>query len=468
MNPTWPEHFAAEVVRPGFGGRLSSYTIALEAWRRGLTVTFNDPILRKYTISDDVGRTVRFLRARPHMTTRSAVRVANDKYQTHELLRHAGVPTPEAKMFDSKSTSWRDLANAAEEIGYPVVLKPLAGSMGRGVFANITSPNNLKERFDYLTRELKEAKIVLEEHVAGDDFRVLVVGGQVAGACQRVPANIVGDGRRSVDELISTKNTARQENPFLSKGLILKDYETEVHLANHGLDYTSVPGNGDYIQLRSAANASAGGDVVDVTDTLPERITSAAVSAIQAVPELFCAGVDVLYDTASGRDNPSFTILELNAHPQIGVNMYPSHGVGSDAPKVVVDQCFPNSYRDADSDLRDVSFELSGLLFPLTCGAAQSITLAPIPAHRWAYRRAVTMSPAANLEPDSRRRLLRAAHRRGLAGRLRPASDETHLLVAGEQQGVQEFIRLSQRILKTELVGETAWTGPVMAGFFID
>src|SRR5690625_6844901 len=70
MTHDWPAHFRPEVVRHAFGGgKLSSYCIALEAWRRGLEVTFTDAALRNYRISDEQ-KTLHFNDSRPQTLTR--------------------------------------------------------------------------------------------------------------------------------------------------------------------------------------------------------------------------------------------------------------------------------------------------------------------------------------------------------------------------------------------------------------
>lgn len=460
MDTVWPEHFSVDAVRPGFGSRLCGYTIALEAWRRGLTVTFTDPMLRTYTIADAQGRSVRFVRSRPHMTTRKAVKTANDKYATHTALRAAGVPMPEAHTFDMRHHSAAQVLEAADEIGYPVVIKPLAGRMGRGVFANIVDAGELKDRLTHLTGTLRRRRILLEKHVQGEDYRVLVVGSQIAGICKRVPANIVGNGQSSVGELIDAKNALRKKNPFLSKGLIKKDYETDNWLARAGLDYDGIPSQGRYIRLRSAANASAGGDVIAVD--LPEKVKDSAIAAAHAVPDLFCVGVDVLYAQQQNTEDPVFAILELNAHPQIGVNMYPTHGTGSDAPKVVIDECFPNTERVPSANLLNVRYQPRDLLKPLVSGAAQSVTLAPIPSHEWAHRRELTFDKGLRIGKINRQRILRLARKNHVSGHL-DTTGAPHLRIAGERESVQEILD----VIGTSASEDVPWEGPITVGFTI-
>lgn len=60
----------------------------------------------------------------------SAEDISKDKDLTKSLLQSCGVPIPKA----AKSTSAEDAWEAAEDIGFPVCVKPLDGNHGRGVF----------------------------------------------------------------------------------------------------------------------------------------------------------------------------------------------------------------------------------------------------------------------------------------------------------------------------------------------
>lgn len=468
MAPEWPEHFQPEVVHEGFGGKLSSYTIALEAWRRGLTVTFLDAELRRYRVEDSNHTAVTFIRSRPHFTTVSAVRTANDKHRTAQLLREAGVPAPESVLLDTETMTPAKLRATADEIGYPVVLKPVDGSMGRGVFAGIRDAEELVDRFADLMSSVRPVNAVMEGHVKGDDYRILVYRNTVVGACLRLPASITGDGRSTVRDLIERKNAHRRLNPFLSKGLIKRDQEVDFFLSRIGYDYDSVPKDGEHIRLRSAANASAGGDVVDVTETLPPAIKEAAVAAVHAIPDLYCAGVDVLYDSTTEASEGRYAVLELNAHPQIGVNMYPTQGVGQDAPLRILDECFPGSARHRPAQSRSISLpRLRTLLTPLRQGSASSVTLMPLPDHRYPVRISCGFQPLESLSRLRENRLYRAARTAGVAGQIVLRDHETQAIVAGEEHTVGQFLQNAERILKTPRQDIAPWSGPVAPGFEI-
>lgn len=462
MTVEWPDAYAADVVAEGFG-RLSSFTIALEAWRRGLTVTFFDGIQRRYEVVDDAGRSVTFNRSRPHMTKPSAVDIANDKHATIEHLRRANIPTPPSVPIRVRETTVDEVKRLADDFGYPVVLKPTKGAHGHGVFSGITSAAELEEYYAHLVHELGTEEILLEKHVKGKDYRVLVIGGAIGGVCLRQPANVVGDGERSVKELIRSKNDIRRKNPFLYGGLIRRDSEVDNFLAHQGLTIDSTPVEGAIVQLRAKANGSAGADIVGMTDGFPVEIKQAAINAVAAIPDLFLAGVDILYDeTTRGHQ---FHILELNATPQIGVNMYPTHGVGSDVPSVMLDQCFPESRRSGSLS-EQLVYPRAEVLHPLRTGVAEAVRLTPLPSHRFPCRRIYRFSRGRSLTERQESRLLKASRRRGIAGHWMTGESHDALLAAGaDEQAVEAFVRSASRIVESRPETFEPWAGAVQVGF---
>jgi [lysine-biosynthesis-protein LysW]--L-2-aminoadipate ligase len=61
------------------------------------------------------------------INTYDVARVCGDKVATSKALRDHGVPTPDVKVAFTKESA----LSAIEELGYPVVLKPVTGSWGR-------------------------------------------------------------------------------------------------------------------------------------------------------------------------------------------------------------------------------------------------------------------------------------------------------------------------------------------------
>lgn len=464
-----PAGFEPAVVASGFGSqKLSAYVIALECWRRGLTLRFYSPDGFKFTVSDGE-RELSFFGSKSSMTTRQAVRAVDNKHVTLARLRRADVPIPVSRLFQTSQTSAAALAAVAEqEYRWPVVIKPVSGSRGDGVFANISTVEELKASYEHLVNDLGATRVLLEEHARGDDFRIYVVGEKVIGAVRRIPANVTGDGVRTIRQLVKAKNSARKKNPFLSKGLIRRDVEVDNMLARQGLNYDSVPQDGVYVQLRHKANASAGGDVEDVTLELPEALHEASVAAVGAIDGLAAGAVDVLWDRDAGTGSGSFVVIELNSRAHIGVNMYPTRGQGADVPRAIVDHFFPDSRRDAADRKNTLGLNLDSLLKPLREGAAAHVEVRPLPAHAYPDRRVIDLGKDAKLSSEQRARILLASRKLGVSGSWGAHEGSSRLVVAGEEQKVDDFLARVARVLAQKLPTSREWRGPVQMGFYID
>jgi cyanophycin synthetase len=284
----WPKEFGESVVKKAYGNKLCCYTIALEAWRRGLDVTLLDSSYKNFKVASKEKEVV-FNRSSSEMNTLSARRLVSNKQKARELLLSAGVPVSAGKMFEVNE-GFDALIKYAEEVGYPLVIKPVYGSLGVGVFTNIGKQEDLESHCYHLVNDLGKRKLLLEQHILGDDYRAYVVGDKVSAVVKRLPANVTGDGKSTVAELIDGKNLIRKKNPFLSKGLIKIDREVLSYVESVGLSLNSIVEEGVNLKLRGKANASAGGDVVDVTDTVCNEMKEISLKAIQAIPGLYQGG----------------------------------------------------------------------------------------------------------------------------------------------------------------------------------
>lgn len=469
QSSRWPQRYTADVVSQAFGSqKLSSFCIALEAWRRGLNVTFSSADGIRFTVEDGQNR-IAFNGSRSSLTTRQAIRVVDDKNETLERLQAAGLPTPKSRMFDAAHTDLDSVVSVAKrDYRWPVVVKPVSGSRGDGVFAKITTPDELKRSLEYIVDDLGKSRVLLEEHASGDDCRVYVVGDTIAAACRRIPANVVGDGKLSINELVAQKNAARMKNPFLSKGLIKPDVEIENMLGLQSLAFDSVPENGQQIQLRQKANASAGGDVADVTDTLPISVRRAAVKAVASVPGLAAAGVDVLLDSdVESEDSDGFVIIELNARAHIGVNMYPTIGSGVDVPSVVIDKFFPGTVGRTSARADNAIFDLDTVLEPLRLGSASKVQVSEIPKGHYPKRVAYDFNEVIKLSDRQQRRLRLASRVTGAASSLVIEKTHSLLIVGGRHDQVDAFMDRATRIMNKEFPHPSEWNGIIVQGFHV-
>ncbi|MEM9839772.1 MAG: cyanophycin synthetase, partial [Pseudomonadota bacterium] len=266
-----------------------------------------------------------------------AVDMAKDKELSLELLRDLGLPVPE----QAYARSAKDAVKMADRIGYPVVVKPSDGNHGRGVSVNLQSADDVEDAFDIAAGE--GSGVLVEQMIPGADHRLLVIDGKLCAAARRLPAHVIGDGRKTIRELIDIVN----EDPRRGVGHenMLTRLETgpreEEVLREAGLNFDSVPREEEMVFLRKTANLSTGGTATDVTDVIHQDNKLMAERAIKAIG-LDIGGVDFLTTdiTKSWRETGG-AICEINAGPGVRMHISPSEGEPRDVGGAVMDMLFP-------------------------------------------------------------------------------------------------------------------------------
>jgi cyanophycin synthetase len=270
-------------------------------------------------------------------TSNIAVELASDKEETNEILRDLGLPVPKQMLVGTAP----DAVRAAERIGYPVVLKPLAGNHGRGVAINLRTPDEVEAGFEKAQEH--GSTIVVESFIEGFDHRLLVVNGELVAAAKRVPGHVVGDGKHTIGELVAIVNEDPRRGVGHEKVLtrLEFDYQAERLLEKLDYDRNTVPEEGEVVYLRSTANLSTGGTSIDVTDVIHPDNRAMAIRAIKAI-DLDIGGVDFLTKdiTVSYREAGG-GICEVNAGPGFRMHVAPSEGTPRDVAGPVIDMLFP-------------------------------------------------------------------------------------------------------------------------------
>ena len=179
-----------------------------------------------------------------------------------------------------------------------------------------------------------ERRVVVQEHVVGEDCRVLVVDQKYVFAIQRLPASVVGDGQQTVAQLVAAWNATRKKVCAIQ----LNEQAHEL-LADQHLTAASVPAVGQYVLLAYVSNYHAGGRLKEVTDELGLKIRQTAL-AVAAYFSLPLVGIDFM--TPDHRHTVGI-ILELNGTPDITIHHFPDEGVKRDVARVIIDMLFPET-----------------------------------------------------------------------------------------------------------------------------
>ncbi|MFP5399160.1 MAG: cyanophycin synthetase [Gammaproteobacteria bacterium] len=261
--------------------------------------------------------------------------IAQDKDLTKCLLAAAGVPVPLGRPVRSVDEGWA----VALELGLPVVVKPRDGNQGKGVTVNIAG----REHFDVAYRVAAEiGQVMVEQFLPGHDFRLLVVGNKLVAAARRDPPHVIGDGVRTVRELVDEVNADPRRGDGHATALtrVRLDDIAHARLRVQGLEADDVPDKGRRVVLRNNANLSTGGTATDVTDDVHPEVAARAVAAARMIGLEVC-GVDVVCDSV---DRPLEAqrggIVEVNAAPGLRMHLLPSYGKPRAVGEAIIDRLF--------------------------------------------------------------------------------------------------------------------------------
>ena len=147
------------------------------------------------------GRNLRRIQATVTGLTNSiAVEIAQDKEETKRVLENVGLPVPSGRVVSSLEAA----IAAADQIGYPVILKPLNLNHGRGISSRLDDRQAVRDA--WATSSERSRRLIVETFSMGRDHRVLVVNGCVIACAERVAAHVVGNGQSTIRQLIVDSN----------------------------------------------------------------------------------------------------------------------------------------------------------------------------------------------------------------------------------------------------------------------
>ena len=286
---------------PGPHSEMNPYAriIVDEALRRGIEVQVDDAAAGLFTLSQG-GRRIRCRESLTDLTSAVSMTLCQDKRLTHRALSRTGLSVPAQRLAGSAEDNAAFLAEHGR-----LVVKPVDGEQGQGVAVDLRTPCEVQDAIE--RARVFDQNVLLESFHEGHDLRVLVIGYEVVAAAIRRPAEVVGDGRHSIGELIDAQSRRRAAATG-GESRIPKDAETLRTLHAAGLDYSSVLAAGQRLAVRKTANLHTGGTLEDVTAILHPALQEAAIKAARAL-EIPVVGLDLLVPAA---DQAEHVFIEAN------------------------------------------------------------------------------------------------------------------------------------------------------------
>lgn len=303
---------------------LSTQIVMKEAIKRGIKVDILDKSENFISLKKD-GK-VEYVKQATKTSKDNYVTVLimENKSVTKKVLLDSNIKVPDGievySMEEAESI-------ARNYINLPIVIKPKSTNFGIGIsiFKDGADEESIKKAFEIAFKN--DNTVLLEEFIKGKEYRFLVIDDKVVGILHRVPANVKGNGVKSITELVEEKNQdpLRGYHYVTPLEKINLDENAELFLKQQNKDFSYVPSLDEVVYLRENSNISTGGDSIDYTDDIPEKFKAIAVAAAKAVNARIC-GVDMMLEDYSD-ENSNYAIIELNFNPAIHIHCYPYNGV---------------------------------------------------------------------------------------------------------------------------------------------
>ncbi|MGU8575747.1 bifunctional glutamate--cysteine ligase GshA/glutathione synthetase GshB [Clostridium perfringens] len=318
---------------------LSTQILILDAIKRGIEFNMMDRLENFISLSD--GEKVEYVKQATKTSKDSYITalIMENKLVTKDILRGNNIRVPKGKDYDNIDEAKKDFRLFKDE---KIVIKPKSTNFGLGIsiFPGEYSREDYDKAVEIAFRE--DSSILIEEFMTGKEYRFLVIGEEVVGILHREPANVIGNGESTIEELVFEKN----KDPLRGKGyktplekIKLGEIE-EMFLKNQGLSFKYIPKNGEKIYLRENSNISTGGDSIDFTDKIHPSYKEVALKSAKAVKALIC-GVDMVIDNIEEEaKEKNHGIIELNFNPAIHIHCFPYKGENRKAGEKILDLLF--------------------------------------------------------------------------------------------------------------------------------
>ncbi len=304
---------------------LSTQILLKAAIKRGLNYTIIDKESNFIALYND--NQIEYIQqaTKTSLDSYSTVLVMENKVVTKHVLSKFNINVPQGAVFTDKSEAKKAYTCFKNRA---VVVKPKSTNYGLGITI-------LKENFDealfHQAMDIAfkyDTTVLVEVFVEGKEYRFFVLGDKVVGILHRVPANVVGDGKQTIRQLVAQKNL----NPIRGKGYktplekIKLSTEEAIFLKERQKTFDTIPNKGETVYLRKNSNVSTGGDTIDYTNRISEEYKQKAVEAAQAVGAKIC-GVDMIIPSINAPfSEDNYSIIELNFNPAIHIHCFPFIG----------------------------------------------------------------------------------------------------------------------------------------------
>ena len=275
--------------------------------------------------------------------------LAGNKGITKKILQDNGISVPIGETFNSNKIDY--ILEAFKILDCPVVIKPVFGSHGYDVYANLKTEKEVIDSIKKIIKNKGNTTILIEEYFKAKEYRVFITKNKDYAVLHRDPAHIFGNGINTIKELIEIENYKRMHPRKNALCEILVDEELYNYINKSGLNMNTIPKNGEKVYLRENSNVAMGGVCEDYTDIVHPSVIDIGMKVLSSFPGLPYVGIDFMTNSIDQKQNDeSYRIIEINTIPGIHMHFRPAIGKPQNIAKYIVDLIYPETKEKSEKD----------------------------------------------------------------------------------------------------------------------
>ncbi len=242
----------------------------------------------------------------------------DNKILLKKELSKYDIPVPEYALIPL--IRFKSLSSIFSKFKTPVIVKPKIGSRARHTITNIKTLEQFKEGVS-IARQIS-AHLVVEENLYGYVCRATVVGGKLAGFYRGQAPFVIGDGNKTIRQLINEKDFLRNDRV---EAIRLGD-ELYNHISKFGFKIDDILPDGFLLTLSHRIGRLFGGTTKEMIDDLHPSFIPILEKAANVVG-LSVVGFDcIIPDPTKDQGTQRWGIIECNTLPFIDLHYYALEG----------------------------------------------------------------------------------------------------------------------------------------------
>ena len=277
--------------------------------------------------------------------------IMENKTVTKKVLHQHGFRVPKGEEFQSIEQALRSYHLFSSK---PFVVKPKTTNYGLGISIFKEGANYEDYQKANTLAFNEDSSVLVEEFIHGTEYRFFVLDNKVYAVLLRIPANVKGDGKHTIEELVIQKNrnSLRGRDHRTPLECIQLGELENLMLKNQGYRIDSIPKKDEIVYLRENSNISTGGDSIDVTDQIPDDYKKIAVDAVSALGVKIC-GIDLIIENTEvpAANKNAYGIIEANFNPSMYMHIYPYKGESRRLTMHIIHYLFPELLQSSESNL---------------------------------------------------------------------------------------------------------------------